>query len=204
VDVTDEEACEMQARENLDREDLNPIRARLAETPEASRFTSVYERIQALTQERIGTSVEAASDSSDQAPGSQRGTTCDEPPPADARARVDWLSPFELSNNANDGVPTARASNKGCLPMSFGEYLDLLDWTGRQLRADKRGAIPQDLAPILERLQIGGEEGWLQLMGRFSRLFRRAAGRPQSLQQEREQRGCRVMQGLRYSRTVFL
>jgi hypothetical protein len=88
--------------------------------------------------------------------------------------------------------------------MSFGEYLDLLDWTGRQLRADKRGAIPQDLAPILERLQIGGEQGWLQLMGRFSRLFRRAAGRPQSLQQEREQRGCRVMQGLRNSRTVFL
>ena len=25
----------------------------------------------------------------------------------------------------------------------------------------------------------------------------------QSLQREREQRGCRVMQGLRYSRTVF-
>jgi hypothetical protein len=62
----------------------------------------------------------------------------------------------------------------------------------------------QDCAPILERLHIGGEEGWLQLMGRFSRLFRRAAGTPQSLQREREQRGCRVMQGLRYSRTVFL
>ena len=88
--------------------------------------------------------------------------------------------------------------------MSFAEYLNLLDWTGRQLRADKRGAIPAELAPILERLHIGGAEGWLQLMGRFSRLFRRAAGRPQSLARERDQRGCRVMQGLRYSRTVFL
>jgi len=88
--------------------------------------------------------------------------------------------------------------------MSFGEYQNLLDWTGRQLRADKRGAIPQELAPILERLQIGSEEGWLQLMGRFSRLFRRAAGRPQSLQRECEQHGCRVMQGLPFSRTVFL
>ena len=88
--------------------------------------------------------------------------------------------------------------------MSFGEYLHLLDWTGRQLRADKRGAIPQDLAPILERLHIGGEEGWLRLMGRFSRLFRRAAGRPQSMQRERDQRGCRVMQGLPLSRAVFL
>jgi hypothetical protein len=87
---------------------------------------------------------------------------------------------------------------------SFGEYLNLLDWTCRQLRADKRGPIPQDLAPILERLHIGGGDGWLQLIGRFRRLFRRAAGRTQSLAREREQHGCRVMQGLRYSRTVFL
>jgi len=130
------------------------------------------------------------------------------PTPSGRQGRADWLSPLELSNELtrlpDESVTTARASNKGCLPMSFEEYLCLLDWTGRQLRADKRGAIPQDLAPILERLHIGGAEGWLQLMGQFSRLFRRAAGRPQSLQREREQRGCRVMQGLRHSRTVFL
>ena len=68
--------------------------------------------------------------------------------------------------------------------------LNLLDWTGRQLRADERGAIPEELAPILERLQISDEQGWMQLIGQFSRLFRLAAGRPQSLQREREQRGC--------------
>ena len=45
---------------------------------------------------------------------------------------------------------------------------------------------------------------WLQLMGQFSRMFRRAAGRPQSLQREREARGCQVMQGIRHSRAIFL
>jgi putative transposase len=30
----------------------------------------------------------------------------------------------------------------------------LLDWTGRELHRDKRGAIPENLAPILDRLGI--------------------------------------------------
>jgi hypothetical protein len=30
----------------------------------------------------------------------------------------------------------------------------LLDWTGRELRRDNRGAIPENLAPILDRLGI--------------------------------------------------
>ena len=87
--------------------------------------------------------------------------------------------------------------------MSFGEYLNLLDWTGRQIRKDKRGAIPAHLAPILERLQVS-ETGWLDLMGQFSRLFRRAAGTPHSLERERQQRGCRLMHGIRHSRAVFV
>jgi hypothetical protein len=198
--------------------DLNPIRACIAETPETSQFTSVYERIQALGHnignvvaqpvEAASGEVMAATESSVRSHDSDcEAELRDECSPAELgnkERRAEWLSPFELSEEiVNSPVPSARASNTGCLPMSFAEYLNLLDWTGRQLRADKRGAIPQDLAPILERLQIGGEAGWLQLMGQFSRLFRRAAGRPQSLQQEREQRGCRVMQGIRHSRAVF-
>ena len=69
----------------------------------------------------------------------------------DARPVAEWLSPFELlaaqSLNAATG---ARASNTGCLAMTFAEYLQLLDWNGRQLRQEQRGAIPADLAPILE------------------------------------------------------
>jgi hypothetical protein len=186
--------------------DLNPIRARIAETPETSRFTSAYERIQALREEVTN----AASQSATQPQSEKVAADVNVRDahsvrePATARRRGEWLSPFELSEAiSGTPVPNALASNKGCLPMSFAEYLNLLDWTGRQLRADKRGAIPRDLAPILQRLHIGGEEGWMQLMGQFSRLFRRAAGRPNSLQLEREQRGCRVMQGIRHSRGVF-
>jgi REP element-mobilizing transposase RayT len=181
--------------------DLNPIRAQIAETPETSRFTSVYERIQALGRQPGDdpAAIEPARpqrDAETQTAQLKSGT-------GNRGARAAWLSPFELSEAAAaEPVPGDRASNKGCLAMSFAEYLQLLDWTGRQLRQDKRGAIPTDLAPILERLQVS-DEGWLQLMGRFSRLFRRAAGRPQSLQRERDERGCQLMQGIRHSRAVF-
>ena len=46
--------------------------------------------------------------------------------------------------------------------MSFAEYLQLLDWTGRQVREDKTGVIPGGLAPILDRLQVS-HENWLVL-----------------------------------------
>ena len=201
--------------------DLNPIRAQLAETPETSQFTSVYERIQALCPEVANAVVPMAETSAVDASAATVTSTkscnsdCEaELPeacsPAELRnkqnqpARAAWLSPFELSEATEaEPVPGDRASNKGCLAMSFAEYLQLLDWTGRQLRQDKRGAIPADLAPILERLHVS-DDGWMQLMGRFSRLFRRAAGRPQSLQREREDRGCRLMQGIRHSRAIFL
>jgi len=52
---------------------------------------------------------------------------------------------------------TRRASNKGCLSMTLDQYLKLLDWTGRRIRKDKTGRIPDECAPILERLECNAE-----------------------------------------------
>jgi hypothetical protein len=52
----------------------------------------------------------------------------------------------------------------------------LLDWTGRELRADKRGAIPEHLAPIVERLGLN-QSNWVETVRGFGRLFKQAAGR---------------------------
>ena len=50
----------------------------------------------------------------------------------------------------------------------------LLDWTGRELRADKRGAIPDHLAPIVERLGLN-RSNWVETVRGFGRLFKQAA-----------------------------
>jgi hypothetical protein len=34
------------------------------------------------------------------------------------------------------------------------DYLELVDWAGRAIRDDKRGAIPNTIPPILERLSL--------------------------------------------------
>ncbi|MEI7699604.1 MAG: hypothetical protein WCK86_07410, partial [Planctomycetia bacterium] len=64
--------------------------------------------------------------------------------------------------------------------MSLDQYLQLLDWTGRQLCRDKPGVISGDLKPIMERLDCT-VESWLDLVQNFRRRFRTEAGRVEVL-----------------------
>lgn len=150
--------------------DLNPIRAKEAATPETSRFTSAFTRIQALTRR-------------------------------DEQDTAAWLAPVALNDRA---VPTStcRASDKGFLPMTLSEYLRLLDWTGRQARRDKRGTIPPDLKPLLERLRII-EGTWVATVLHFGRWFRSAAGRAANMTAAATRTRRRWLHGTTMSRSVF-
>jgi len=109
------------------------------------------------------------------------------------------LSPLPLNEQtAQPGsAPSespARCSDRGFLPMALDEYLKLLDWTGRQVVRGKWGAIPAELAPILDRLQIAAAD-WLELAVGFGRLFHRVAGRPESVAWQRTRRAGRFRPG---------
>ena len=158
--------------------DLNPVRAGMATTPEGSRFTSAFERISGRNED---------------------------PATAQSGKPGDWLSPVELAREVADeqqATPVNRASNRGCLSISQDEYLRLLDWSGRSLRAGKQGRIPAELPDILDRLNVSAE-GWLSLVSDFSRLFRRAAGTPSSLAKEAEHRDRAWLHGVRNAQEVF-
>jgi hypothetical protein len=106
-----------------------------------------------------------------------------------------------------DNPLTIVAQTPGFLPMTqrHGSTWELLDWTGRAVRNDstarleKRGAIPADLAPIFDRLQLS-RDTWVETVGHFGRWFRRAAGR---LAAEAARRGRRWLAGISHSREAF-
>jgi hypothetical protein len=96
-----------------------------------------------------------------------------------------------------------RASDQGFLPISVEHYAMLLDWTGRELRADKRGAIPDHLAPIVDRLGLN-RSNWVETVRGFGRLFKQAAGRSSSLIDAAARCSRRWFQGKAAARTAFV
>jgi hypothetical protein len=120
--------------------------------------------------------------------------------------RGSWLAPLEITEQAlRQPVPATRTSNLGCLNMTFTQYLELLEWTGRQLAKGKVGQIPAEQPSFLQQLGIEGE-GWLKLVGSFTDKrgrLRRAIGRPAALEAEAAKRGQKWIQGIALSREIF-
>ena len=179
--------------------DLNPVRAGVVPTPEASHYTSAYERIESVREEQAA--AQPASRSENKRKNRAARRRAERVQRKEERRRRDaWLSPMTIDERASaytGAMPSqngCRASDKGFLAMSLQSYLQLLDWTGRQLRRDgKRGRIPSELEPILQRIGLSSDL-WCDVVSRFGKIFQRAAGRPSSLSQAAAAQGQRWYQ----------
>ncbi len=125
--------------------DLNPIRAKMATTPESSGYTSIKERIKPCFQldEAVKEQMEL---------GALRHFNLPLKP----------LSQFEGS--------VKNQHQKGIL-FSLTDYLGLVDYTGRAITPNKRGAIAINLPPMLNRLYLD-RETWLQNCTEFEKRYR--------------------------------
>jgi len=85
--------------------------------------------------------------------------------------------------------------NHQAIPFDLEDYLQLVDITGRIIRSDKRGAIPPDLAPILQRLGVD-EAHWVDNVQHFGRRFHRFVGRVERLKSLSHELGHRWLHGL--------
>ena len=88
------------------------------------------------------------------------------------------------------------------LPFRLSDYLELVDWTGRQLREGKRGAIQSDVPPILERLHIEPQY-WLFLATQFESRFKGLVGTAYILKAACQALGYRRTPGLAVCRELL-
>ncbi len=134
--------------------DLNPVRAGMAKTPEDSEYTSIKERI---------------------APVFDLSNAVEEQIKLQALLKFD--SPIKPLAQFEGSVTNEQQSG---ILFSLSDYLELVDFTGRCIRSDKRGAIPNDLPPILQRLSLN-RKTWLANATQFEKdynaKFSRRCGR---------------------------
>lgn len=168
--------------------DLNPIRAGIAKTIEGSDFTSAQARLSDLKR------------------ASQRSTAAAADNACEHGPQAGWLQPVQLEPKrkaARRKDTHRRTSNRGFLSMTLAEYLQLLDWTGRQIRRDgKLGTIPNDLKSLFDRVGISAEI-WVDCVRRFGKWHASGVGKPSSLKLHSARTGRNRSLNTAISRQVF-
>ena len=99
-------------------------------------------------------------------------------------------------------VGNPRSHMPNGLPFPLTDYLELVDWTGRILRDNKRGAIPKDAPPILEQLNIDPKH-WCYLSQHFESEFKSLVGTAHHVKAACEQFGQKWVHGMRACRVAF-
>ncbi len=146
--------------------DLNPIRAKMADTPEQSDYTSAQLRIKCA--------------STSQSPN---------------RINQQDKHLMVFAGNPRQEMPQG-------LPFRLTDYLELVDWTGRQIREDKRGAIPGDIPPLLQRLQIDSRH-WQYLSQNFESPFKGIVGTAHKVREACKRLDLKWSHGVRECERLF-
>lgn len=128
--------------------DLNPIRAKMANTLETSDFTSIQERLQQLAKQL------------------KKSQSIDE------TQQLKHLMPFASKKIQEENLPK--------IDFSLSNYLELIDSTGRMIREDKKGALPEGISSILNRLQLNPQE-WVNMVLNLQNRFSYAIGHSATL-----------------------
>jgi len=151
--------------------ELNPIRAKMADTPEASDFTSI--------KQRINEHYPSAN------PTNHRNTE-----------QADNVLTLKSFLQQGEELTTQ-------IPYHYIEYLELVDWSGRSLREDKRGAIECHLPSILTRLQIDPEQWRKAMQPKAAHQFSRAVGCRDSLRDYAKKLSIKWIKGIHISSKLF-
>ena len=146
--------------------DLNPIRAKMATTPEQSDHTSIQQRIK-------------------KAMNTQH--------PGNRNQQPETLLPFV--GYPRKDIPTG-------LPFRLNDYIELVDWSGRILREDKKGAIANKLPPILQRLDMDARQ-FIYLSQNFEHPFKNLVGATHHVRKACQSLGQNWVHGMSQCEKLF-
>ena len=151
--------------------ELNPIRAKMAEMPETSEFTSIKQRIDEdhRVKERLP----------------KKGMQ--------GSGKNLFLKEFVA-----EGSPLTDE-----IPYLYREYSELVDWSGRAIRANKHGAIDSRLPPILVRLGIDEEEWHKAMQPKGAHQFSRAMGKCDAMRAHAKRLSIKWIKGIGISIRLF-
>jgi len=201
--------------------DLNPVRAAMAQSPEDSLHTSVYDRLHAEQGETIqSTAFDLAAIPQAEVARERKATPAAElrksrsakrrNPTGRRVLRDSWLAPLTMDQRvlAQDAQPHTsglRASDKGFLNMRWREYIALLSWTARQRTKELTEAVPESLQAVLVHLGIDASM-WRDLVWDFKKYFGKSscAGSPKSMSADAERLGKRWHRGQAQARVCFV
>lgn len=88
------------------------------------------------------------------------------------------------------------------LPFHLKDYIELVDWTGKQMRENKRGAIDSNLPDIIDRLDIDPQH-WLILTMKFESRFKSLVGSAFVLKKATSSFGFKRAAGLANCQVLF-
>jgi len=153
--------------------DLNPIRAGVADSLEKSNYTSI--------QERINEVAKTMSQARKQLAKRKNGmTSANKFRPLKSHQQVKRKcieKPESIKNTKSllHFIGSEHIDRHPGIPYNLIDYFTLIEWTGRAVRADKKGAIPQHVQTLLHRLTIN-EEAWVDAVCQFEQRFGIAIG----------------------------
>jgi REP element-mobilizing transposase RayT len=88
------------------------------------------------------------------------------------------------------------------LPFGWADYLELVDWTGRAIRKDKRGSIPANLPSIFSRLNMDADQ-WLKQHRMLESHYPCFMGQWRQMKSACEQLKRKWNKGINSSRLLF-
>jgi hypothetical protein len=137
--------------------DLNPVRANIAATPEASEHTSIKERLQ---------------------PKFDLDRAVKQQIQQQALQSFDLNTGLTIKPLAKFEGDITQKRQAGIL-FSLCDYLELVDYTGRMLKPNKRSAISALLPPILTRLNLNSKQ-WLEQATTFESCYQKQFSKPRA------------------------